>query len=372
MDWLKYLLIPLMLSALITPILKWIAVKLEIYAQENERTVHSGKIARIGGVAIYVSFIVCMASFMETDVTINGILIGGTIMFLGGLIDDMVDLKPSYKLAIECVAAIVLMVVGKVSLDVIRLPFGITIDMGIISFIVTFVWIIGITNAVNLMDGLDGLSGGICAIILVVIACMSVVEARLDIETMSLLLAGSILGFLLYNLHPASIFMGDCGALFLGFIIAAISLLGFKSSTIMTLALPILLLAVPIVDTLGAIVRRKLSGHKFNEADKKHLHHLLMRRFGHRNTVLILYVVTALFGFTAYLYLINKATGFFVLFMIAIIVELFIEWSEMISKQFHPLLSILRGIQKKCGKLYDILTKRKRKSIKEEMDKRTL
>ena len=176
MDWLKYLLIPLTMSALITPILKVIAVKLEIYAQMNERTVHSGKIVRIGGVAIYVSFIVCMACFMKTDATINGILIGGTIMFLGGLIDDMVDLKPKYKLAIECLAAIVLMVVGKVSLDVIRLPFGITIDMGIISFIVTFVWIIGITNAVNLIDGLDGLAGGISTIILIIIACLSVVD----------------------------------------------------------------------------------------------------------------------------------------------------------------------------------------------------
>lgn len=361
MDWLIYLLVPLTLSALITPILKVIAYRLEIFAQVNERTVHSGKIVRIGGVAIYVSFIICMAIFMKTDVTINGILIGGTIMFLGGLVDDMIDLKPSYKLMIECVAAIVLMVVGKVSLDVIRLPFGITIDMGIISFIVTFVWIIGITNAVNLIDGLDGLSGGICAIILVIIACMSVVEARLDIETMSLLLAGATLGFLFYNLHPASIFMGDCGALFLGFIISAISLLGFKSSTIMTLALPILLLAVPIVDTLGAILRRKLSGHKFSEADKKHLHHLLMQRFGHRNTVLILYIVTALFGFTAYLYLINKTTGMMVLFAIAIVVELFIEVSGMISKSYHPMLSILKAIKHRGMRIQALLLQKKQK-----------
>ena len=327
MDWLKYLIIPLALSALITPFLKIVAYRLDIYAQVNERTVHKGKIARIGGVAIYISFVVCMAVFMKTDMTINGILIGGTIMFIGGLIDDMVNLKPKYKLAFEVAAAIVLMTVGKVSLDVIRLPMGISIDMGLVSFIVTFVWIIGITNAVNLIDGLDGL-------------------------------AGATMGFLLYNSHPASIFMGDCGALFLGFIISAISLLGFKSSTIMTLALPILLLAVPIVDTIGAILRRKLSGHKFSEADKNHLHHLLMQRFGHRNTVIILYVVTALFGFTAYIYLINKATGFLVLFIIALVVELFIEFSGMISKQYHPLLSIANTIQKRARKLYRKFSKK--------------
>lgn len=358
MDWLKYLIIPLALSALITPFLKIVAYRLDIYAQVNERTVHKGKIARIGGVAIYISFAVCMAVFMKTDMTINGILIGGTIMFIGGLIDDMVNLKPKYKLAFEVAAAIVLMTVGKVSLDVIRLPMGISIDMGLVSFIVTFVWIIGITNAVNLIDGLDGLAGGISAIILVVIACLSVIEGRLDIQTMSLILAGATMGFLLYNSHPASIFMGDCGALFLGFIISAISLLGFKSSTIMTLALPILLLAVPIVDTIGAILRRKLSGHKFSEADKNHLHHLLMQRFGHRNTVIILYVVTALFGFTAYIYLINKATGFLVLFIIALVVELFIEFSGMISKQYHPLLSIANTIQKRARKLYRKFSKK--------------
>ena len=358
MDSLKYLMIPLALSAILTPFVKVIATHLEIYAIENERTVHSGKIARIGGVAIYVSFIVCMAIFMKTDTTINGFLIGGSIMFIGGLIDDMVNLSPKLKLSFEIVAAIVLMVVGKVSLDVIRLPLGIQIDMGIVSFLVTFIWIIGITNAVNLIDGLDGLAGGISAIILIVVACLSAIEGRMDIQTMSLILAGATLGFLIYNSHPASIFMGDCGALFLGFIISAISLLGFKSSTIMTLALPILLLAVPIIDTLGAILRRKLSGHKFSEADKKHVHHLLMSKFGQRNTVIILYVVTALFGFTAYIYLVNKTAGFIVLFIIAFIVELFIEGSGMISTKYHPLMALGRM----CKKRFLTMVKTKNKS----------
>lgn len=360
MEWLIYILVPLVLSAVITPLLKRVASALEIYAKTNNRTIHSGKIVRIGGVSIYVSFIVCMALFMRTDSTINGILIGGTIMFIGGLIDDMVELKPYYKLGFQIVAAVVLMWVGGISLDVIRLPLGITIDMGIVSIVVTLIWIIGITNAVNLIDGLDGLAGGVSAIILFVIACISIMEGRLDLQNMSLILAGSILGFLFYNTHPASIFMGDCGALFLGFIVSAISLLGFKSSTIMTLALPILLLAVPIVDTLGAILRRKLSGHKFSDADKMHLHHLLMQRFGHRNTVILLYVVTTMFGFTAYAYLINKTTGFIALFIIAFIVELFIEFSGMISKQYHPILSFANSIYKKSKKLYKRLSKGKR------------
>ncbi len=346
MDVIKYLLLPFLVSLLLTPIVKVIATKLEVYAQMNERTVHNGKIARIGGVSIFLAFVICLSFFMETDDTINGILIGGAIMFVGGLIDDMLTLKPKSKLLFQAVAALVLMYMSNVSLDVIRLPFNIKIDMGFISTIITFLWIIGITNAVNLIDGLDGLAGGISSIILIVIATMAVVEGRLDVQVLALTLAGAILGFLIFNFHPASIFMGDCGALFLGFIIASISLLGFKSSTIMTLALPILLLAVPIIDTLGAILRRKLKGHKFSQADKEHIHHILMRKFGHRNTVLILYIVTALFGFTAYMYLINKNTGFILLFVIAICVELFIEVSGMISPSYHPILSILKRLKK--------------------------
>lgn len=347
MESLKYLLIPMVLSAVLTPLIKVIAIRLQVYAQMNERTIHQGKIVRIGGVAIYVSFLICMGLFVKTDMTTNGILIGASIMFLGGLIDDMINLKPRYKLLFEVVAAVVLITIGSVSLDTIRLPFGIVIDWGIVSFVVTFIWIIGITNAVNLMDGLDGLAGGVSTIILIVIACLAVMDGRMDIQIMALLLAGATLGCLFFNWHPASIFIGDCGALFLGFIISAISLNGFKSSTIMTLALPILLLMLPIIDTLGAILRRKLSGHKFSEADKKHIHHLLMQRFGHRNTVIILYIVTALFGFTAYIYLVNKTTGLFVLSLIVLVVEIFIEISGMISKQYHPLLSIGRLMKRK-------------------------
>ena len=341
MNWVPYLLIPFLMSVLITPILKRIAYRLDIYAQMNERTIHTKKIARIGGVAIYVAFIIGMACFVKVDDAMNRILIGATIMFIGGLIDDMMDLKPKYKLAFQCLAAFVLILFGGVTLDALRLPFGISINLGFISLLVTFVWVIGITNAVNLIDGLDGLAGGISVIILIVISTLSVLEGRNDIMMLSLILAGSTLGFLVYNSHPASIFMGDCGALFLGFVISAISLLGFKSSTLITLGLPILLLGIPILDTISAIIRRKLSGKSFSDADKNHLHHVLMRRFGHRNTVLILYAITALFGLIAYLYIMDKVLGLIALVIMAICVELFLEISHMISPQYHPMLSVI-------------------------------
>ena len=131
--------------------------------------------------------------------------------------------------------------------------------------------------------------------------------------------------------------------------VSAIGLMGFKSSTFITLGLPILLCAVPIVDTLSAIVRRKLSGKRFDEADKNHLHHVLMRRFGHRNTVLILYAVTASFGVAAYLYILNRALGLLCLFIMAIVVEVFLEKSHMISASYHPLTSLVDMIFKKTA-----------------------
>ena len=350
MQWIMYLLVPFLIAAISTPIVKWIAKELKAYAEINERTIHTKIIARIGGVAIYVAFIISMAIFMKADAQIRGVLIGATIMFIGGLIDDLVNLSPKNKFAFQFVAAFILMFVGRVMLDKIYLPLGVTIDMGIVSFIVTFFWITGITNAVNLIDGLDGLAGGICVIILLVVASLSMIDGRLDICMLALILAGAILGFLLFNFHPASIFMGDCGALFLGFMVSAISLMGFKSSTFITLGLPILLCAVPIVDTLSAIVRRKLSGKRFDEADKNHLHHVLMRRFGHRNTVLILYSVTASFGIVAYIYILNQKLGLLCLFIMALAVEMFLEKSHMISSSYHPLVSFMNLVFKKDKK----------------------
>lgn len=346
----RIILIPLLLSIVITPIIKQWSIKAKAYAKENHRTVHHGKISRIGGVAIYISFIVTMALFMKADRAINGVVLGGSIMFFAGLVDDLIDIKPLVKLAMEVIAALVLVYFG-VGVDVIRLPFGITLDFGIISFLFTIVWVCGITNAVNLIDGLDGLAGGISVIILVTTGSIAIIEQRMDIQMITFILAAATLGFLFYNCHPASIFMGDCGALFLGFMISAISLLGFKSSTIMTLALPIVLLMIPIVDTLSAILRRTLKGMKFSQADKSHLHHLLMNQFGHRNTVIIMCGLTTLFGLSAYSYMLNKNIGFFVMLVILFCVELFIEKSAMISEKFHPLLGIYHRLKKGASKV---------------------
>lgn len=356
MQWFAYVMVPLLLSVILMPIVKRIAIYLKVYAQENERTIHKGKVARIGGIAVFVSFMVSMAICVDVfgngiDSTVQSLLISCCIIFIGGLIDDMVDLHPIAKFGFQIVAAVNLIWFGGVELGVIHLPFGIIIDMGVVSFIVSLIWIIGITNAVNLIDGLDGLAGGVSIIILFTIAAISFIDGRyLDIGMLSLLLAGATLGLLIFNIHPASIFMGDCGALFLGFFIASISLMGFKSSTFITLGFPILLLAVPIIDTISAMLRRILKGQSIAHADKNHLHHVLMARFGHRNTVFIIYAITIGFGVGAYLYIINKTIGLLIIVIMFIGMEIFIEKTHMISEKYHPILSFLGLITGKRNK----------------------
>lgn len=348
MEWLKYLLLPFVITLVATPVVMWIAKYIDAYAKINERTIHTKKnIARIGGVAIYVAFMISMTCFMKSDTQIRGMLLGASIMFFGGLIDDLVDLSPKKKFAFQVVASLIVIFYGNITLDKIFLPLGIVIDMGFISTIITFFWLTGITNAVNLIDGLDGLADGISLIILVVVASLSVIDNRPDIMHISLILVGALAAFLIFNFYPAKVFLGDCGALFLGFMIAMISLIGFKSSTFITLGLPILMCGVPIVDTLSAIIRRKLSGKKIDEADKNHLHHVLMRKFGHKNTVLILYAVTICSGIVAYIYILNNELGLLLLFIELIICEIFLEKTQMIASWFHPMTSIVNFLKMK-------------------------
>lgn len=344
-----YFVLPLILSLIGVPIAKKIGLKLGIYAEENQRTVHHGKIVRMGGLAIYIAFMISMAVFVKADDTLNGILLGGLVVFIGGLLDDIFDLKPIIKLGFQIAAALIAIFVGQVYLPSFTLPFGIMIDSIFVTGFISFVWIVGITNAINLIDGLDGLSGGISFIVTCTVGVLGFFMGRRDICILSLILAGSILGFLKYNFHPASIFMGDCGALFLGYMIATISLLGFKTTAFITLGLPILMLFIPISDTIIAIIRRKLKGQKISEADRSHLHHILMYKLdlGHRNTVLILYAVTLLFGISAVVSYFDKTLGAVLVIILVFCAEIFIEKTGMINPKFHPLLGLWRRILRK-------------------------
>ncbi len=334
-----------LLSLVLCPVVKRIGFAIKAYAVENNRTVHHGRIVRIGGLGVYLAFIITMAFFIKADQTINAVLIGGFIVFLGGLIDDIFDLKPIIKFAFQVIGALVVIIYGNIRLTELNLAF-LYIDFKAISFVVSLFWIVGVTNAINLIDGLDGLSCGISSIVLVVIGYIAMLMGRADVCTIALILIGAILGFLPYNFHPASIFVGDCGALFMGFMISTLALMGFKTSAFVSLGFPIIILFVPLSDTCLAIIRRKLSGHKISEADKSHLHHVLMFKLGlkHQYVVLVLYLVTVLFGGTAILMYHNEGWGLLVLGILCLGAWIFIELTGMINPKFHPLINLCRKI----------------------------
>ncbi len=339
---LPYFLVPFVVSLILVPVCKQIGFKLGIYAQENQRTVHHGKIVRMGGTAIFVAFILAVTLFMSADDTLNGIVLGGTLVFIGGLLDDIYDLSPKKKIMFQVAGALVAMILGKIYLSEMHI-FGLALTNPLITYGISFFWIIGITNAINLIDGLDGLSSGISTIVILTIGLLGYFMGRRDICILALCLSGAILGFLPYNFHPASIFVGDCGAQFMGFTIACISLLGFKTTALITLGFPILLLFIPISDTLLAIIRRKLKGQKFSQADKGHLHHVLMikLKLGHQRTVLTLYLVTALFAGSAVLSYFYPRYGLAMVAVMFVLFELFIEYTGMVNPRFHPILSLL-------------------------------
>ena len=340
-----YFALPFVISLALVPVAKRIGLLLGIYAVENKRTVHHGRIVRIGGVAIYIAFLLSLAILWRTDSKLIGILLGGCLVFIGGLLDDIYDLSPKYKLLFQFSGAVAALSIGNLSLTNLHV-LSLEISNPIIVKTISFLWLIGITNAINLIDGLDGLSSGICTIVTMTIGMLGFFMGRRDVVIMALTLSGAILGFLPYNFHPASVFVGDCGAQFMGFTIAALSLLGFKTTALITLGLPILVLFIPISDTLIAIIRRKLKGQKIMEADKGHLHHVLMLKLklGHRNTVLILYVVTALFAIAAIITYFNPKIGLAVIFVLFIAADLFIEFTGMINPRFHPILTLVNRI----------------------------
>lgn len=333
------------ISLVLVPIVSKITKELGIIAHTNNRTIHSGIIARTGGYAIYASFLIGAMIFLKTDTQINSILIGGFIIFLVGFYDDIHDLKPKYKMLGQIIAALIVIFYGGISLKGFTIPLLPDTVLYIIAIIITIGWIVGITNAVNLIDGLDGLCAGISIIVLFTISIISLTYRRTDISSLSLLLAGAIAGFLVFNFHPATVFLGDCGALFIGFMISVISLLGFgyKSSTFFTLGAPIVVLMVPIMDTLIAIIRRKVHHKSFSEADRNHLHHNLMFKLelGQTKSVITLYVITILFSICSYLYLRDRlaATVLFIILMLCF--EIFIEATNMIDRKYKPVLTLM-------------------------------
>jgi UDP-GlcNAc:undecaprenyl-phosphate/decaprenyl-phosphate GlcNAc-1-phosphate transferase len=337
--------ITLVSSLLITPIVKKFAIKIGAVDKPNQRKVHKNIMPRLGGLAIFLSFIIGVLITNPTDTYHLPIIIGSLIIIVTGFFDDILELSPKLKLLGQLLAAVIV-VFGGLEVEFINNPFGDPIEFGILSKPVTIIWILAITNAINLIDGLDGLAAGVSSIALITISFMAILKGDIYAFTLGIILLGSTLGFLFYNFHPAKIFMGDTGALFLGYMIAILSLLGFKNITMVSFIIPIIILGVPISDTLFAIIRRLINKKPISAPDKSHLHHCLIKAgFTHRQTVLLIYAMASLFSIAAVILSLATLWGtILVLFVLFIAIELFVEKFGLINKKYKPILKFVKSL----------------------------
>ena len=302
-------------------------------SEEGNRHIHKKATPKLGGVGIFLSFLVGYMLFGEQSLRMNSILIGSFIVVLTGILDDIKPIKATHKLLGHIVAACVIVFYGGILLNNIT-AFGYSFDFGILAYPITILFIIACTNIINLIDGLDGLSGGICSIFYITIAIIGFFQGRTGslVMVLTLIMLGSTLGFLLHNFHPAKIFAGDC-ATFMGFIIAVITLLEFKGPALISFFVPVAILGIPILDTLFAIIRRLLKGQPPFQADKQHLHHqLLGMNFSQVTTVLIIYGINILFAAASVCYSVkDRLTGQIIYAIILVIVLWFVSYTTIIS-----------------------------------------
>lgn len=298
-----------MIAFIVTPLSIKIAPKIgAVDVPKDSRRMHRRTIPRFGGLAVFAGTMITVGFFLWDDPKIRVAMLGGALIYVLGVVDDLKNLHAGIKFGYQIAVAVMIYAMG-IRISIINNYFGpgnwILSDA--ICFIVTVLWIVGITNTINLIDGLDGLAAGTSAIAALCIAYIAYIHGdtfgMVTVCVAMLALAGSCLGFLPYNFSPAKTFMGDGGALFLGFMIAVLSVIGpLKRSTVIAVVVPVVVLAIPIFDTSFAIVRRIVNRKPIMEADKGHLHHRLMDAgYGQRRAVLMLYGISAIMGMAAVL-----------------------------------------------------------------------
>ena len=301
----------------LTPVIEKLAIKIGAYDIPTERKVHREPVPRLGGIAIFISFVVVavifvairilMKSHTAADLLANnkeiiGVISGATFAFLFGCLDDIFEITAKFKFLGQFVAALIVLSFG-VTVTFIGNPFG----GGLISFpeilgynligaFITMFWIIGLTNAFNFIDGLDGLASGVGIIAISALYFSAIQAGKINIAILLVILGGTLLGFLRFNFNPAKIFMGDSGTMFVGFFLGSVTVLSAaKSTAALALLVPIVIMGVPIFDTAYAIWRRFINKKPLSVADKEHIHHRLLRKgFSHKKAVLIIYAWTAL------------------------------------------------------------------------------
>lgn len=310
-------------SLFLTPVVRRLAERYGWLDQpEDARRVHSKAVPRIGGVAVFASVAIALASLPLVDNLVTrsltdqwhevvAVLLSSTLVFLFGVFDDLHGASAKWKFIAQGVAAVLLYYMGG-RIEAVTVPFAGSYPLPpVLGLIFTLVWVVGISNAFNLIDGLDGLATGASLFAALVMLAVSLVTGRPLVTVVSIALTGALIGFLRYNFNPASIFLGDSGSLFVGFLLAALSVTGAqKASTAVAVAIPIMAFALPVIDTSFTIMRRFIGGRPLFEGDREHIHHKLLERgWSQRRVAFVLYGVCALFGMLALLFMSGAGQG---------------------------------------------------------------
>lgn len=342
----------MIISAILTPFVRRIAFKIGAVDKPNARRVNKVPMPTMGGLAIFLAFNFSLFFLLRNQILnpqFYGIFFGECIIMLTGIIDDIFELKPSQKMIGILLAALAVYWFAEVQMTTLTLPFIGIVHLGWFSLPITLIWIAAITNAINLLDGLDGLATGVTIIALFTTGFTGLFflpSTNIYIVIMIFTLVAAEVGFLPYNFFPARIYLGDTGALFIGFMIAVFSLSGLKNATFISVLIPVMILGVPLTDTIYAILRRLLNKQSIAHADKRHLHHRLMQMgLTHRQTVLVIYGISMIFSFIALLYPLSTLWGS-VLLTIGILVgiELFVEAIGLVGENRTPMLSWIKRL----------------------------
>lgn len=350
------------MSVFLTPLVRLLSFKIGAVDYPNARRINKKPMPSAGGLAIIISFSIAVLGLMPLilPVDFHGktyfsymLPVIGAVLVLAitGLIDDVKELSAGVKMLGMVMASVIIWTFTDFRLDDFKIPFGgpVLHFAPWLSFILTIIWIVSIMNAVNLIDGLDGLASGVSMISLVtmgIVAYFFLPGNNLFLPLTIFVLVMAILGFFPYNYHPAIIYLGDTGSLFLGFMIAVLALQGLKNATAVAIVTPIIILGVPIWDTFMAIIRRTLSGEKFYKPDRNHLHHrLLSLGLTHRGTVLVIYGLSMIFSMISLLLNVSSRVGG-VLLVLGLLfgAELFAELVGILGENRTPLLNLLRYI----------------------------
>jgi UDP-GlcNAc:undecaprenyl-phosphate GlcNAc-1-phosphate transferase len=346
-------------SLVLTPIIRRLCGRYKLLdVPLDSRRVHSKAIPRLGGVAIYLSCIVALSllPFVDNLLTqalghhapeILATLIPATLVLLLGVYDDLHGTNATVKFVVLGLIASLFYVLGG-RIDALSIPFLGSVHLPVaVSFAVTVLWLVGIANAFNLIDGLDGLASGAALFSSLVILAVSISQERPLMIVVALVLCGALAGFLRYNFNPASIFLGDSGALFVGFTLAALSVLGTqKATTAVAVVIPILAFGFPMVDTAITMMRRLISRRPIFEGDNEHVHHMLLARgWSQRQVTLVLYGVCAAFGLVAMVFTTtgSRLTGF-VMFVVSVTIIIAVG-----HLRYHEVDELKAGVRRTVG-----------------------